>query len=113
MDISGIWNYTEDFYYGNDVGTATLTVDGEKVNGVMEYNEIIPDDGEFRIKQTVEGSFDGTNLVLKGTHVEILKGPENMEYHPDVWEAQLTSEGKFVGSSCDNAEICGVFVLER
>lgn len=113
FDITGKWLFSEEFDYGRDSGFAEFKVVNEQIVGFLEYVELIDGEDPFKIKQWVEGYLDGSLFYMKGVSYEILHGEEGISYNLDSWEGAITMEGKIVGSSYDNEEIFGVFVLER
>ncbi len=112
MDISGKWKYEEDFGFGKDHGEAFFEQQGDRFSGYLKYTESIEDEADFTIHQTVEGTVSNEEIIFRGTSIEMLSDTK-MEYNLDTWEGILTPEGKIVGSSYDNHEVFGVFVLER
>lgn len=113
IDINGRWKYSEDFGFGTDEGFAQLKENNGQIHGFLEYTENIDDDEPFTIRQHVTGEIEDDKLYLNGISYEILNGDEDITYNLDTWEGLITSEGKIVGSTFDNEEVFGVFVLER
>jgi len=112
QNISGRWSFNEDFGFGKDEGFAEFTQEGENLKGVLVYTERIEGDTPFRVQQEIEGTFDGQQLKLAGTAVEILDAEEEIEYHLDCWEGILNDKNQIVGHSYDDHECFGVFVME-
>lgn len=112
-DLSGNWNFKEDFGFGEDKGTVEIIQIGDKIEGVFEYTEYIEDEKPFTVKQPVEGSFDGTNFKVEGKSVEITTPEKSIEYHLDTWEGILNSQNQIVGHSHDGKGCFGVFVLDK
>jgi hypothetical protein len=110
--ISGRWSFKEDFGFGKDEGFAEFEQVGEKITGCVVYTERIEDEIPFRVQQNIEGSFDGTHLVVSGTKVELLDVETPFEYHLDTWEGILNANHQIVGHSYDNHDCFGVFVME-
>ncbi|WP_372750970.1 hypothetical protein [Labilibaculum sp.] len=111
--ITGRWSFKEDFGFGTDEGFAEFTQVGDKITGVVVYTERIDDEVPFRVQQNVEGSFDGLNLKVTGTNVELLDVEKPFEYHLDTWEGILNTNNQIVGHSYDNHDCFGVFVMEH
>ena len=110
--IAGRWTFNEDFGFGKDEGFAEFTQEGNTIKGVMVYTERIDGETPFRVQQEVEGSFDGTNLSVTGTSVELLDVEKEFEYNLDTWEGVLNARNQIIGHSYDNHECFGVFILE-
>ena len=110
--ISGRWSFTEDFGFGKDEGFAEFTQEGENITGVLVYTERIEGETPFRVQQDIQGSFNGQELKITGTAVEILDSEEEIEYHLDTWEGVLNDKNQIVGHSYDDHECFGVFVME-
>lgn len=111
-NITGRWSFNEDFGFGKDEGFAEFMQEDQKVTGVLVYTERIEDETPFRVQQEVEGTFDGQQLKINGTAVEILDAEEEIEYHLDCWEGILNDKNQIVGHSFDDHECFGVFVME-
>ncbi len=110
--ISGRWSFNEDFGFGKDEGFAEFKQDGENITGVLVYTERIEGDTPFRVQQDILGTFNGQELKITGTAVEILDSEEEIEYHLDTWEGILNDKNQIVGHSYDDHECFGVFVME-
>ncbi len=110
-NITGRWTFNEDFGFGKDEGFAEFTQTGESITGVVVYTERIEGETPFRVQQDVEGTFDGCNLKVTGTKVELLDVEKEFEYHLDTWEGVLNTNNQIVGHSYDNKECFGVFVM--
>lgn len=110
-NITGRWTFNEDFGFGKDEGFAEFTQTGESITGVVVYTERIDDETPFRVQQDIEGTFDGSNLKVAGTKVELLDVEKQFEYHLDTWEGVLNANNQIVGHSYDNKECFGVFVM--
>ena len=111
--ISGRWSFTEDFGFGKDEGFAEFTQEGENITGVLVYTERIEGETPFRVQQDIEGTFNGQELKITGTAVEILDAEEEIEYHLDSWEGIMNENKQIVGHSYDEHECFGVFVMEK
>lgn len=111
-NIEGRWIFNEDFGYGKDEGFAELNQEGDIIKGVVVYTERIDDEIPFRVQQEVEGTYDGLNLKLEGTSVELLDVEMQFEYHLDTWEGTLNVNNQIVGHSYDDHDCFGVFVME-
>ncbi|MFT5750258.1 MAG: hypothetical protein ACI93S_001534 [Ancylomarina sp.] len=110
--ISGRWSFTEDFGFGKDEGFAEFTQEGENITGVLVYTERIEDETPFRVQQDIQGTFNGQELKITGTAVEILDVEEEIKYYLDTWEGVLNDKNQIVGHSYDDHECFGVFVME-
>lgn len=112
QDISGQWTFSEDFGFGKDKGFARLMQEGERICGIVEFTEYIEGDTPFTVRQEVEGSFDGVNLIMQSINCQILESAEPLVYHPDRWEGILNSQGQLVGCSDDGEGTYGVFLMQ-
>jgi hypothetical protein len=112
-NITGHWEYKEDFGSGVDEGFAQFKQEGNKIKGVLNYTETVEEDTPFKIQQRVEGVFDGVNFRIKGVGASIIDGDETIEYNLDTWEGTLNPSHQIVGHSYDEHGCFGVFVLNR
>ena len=110
--ISGRWSFTEDFGFGKDEGFAEFIQEGENITGVLVYTERIEGETPFRVQQDIQGTFNGQELKITGTAVEILDAEEEIEYHLDCWEGIMNEKNQIVGHSYDDHECFGVFLME-
>ncbi|MCL3782528.1 hypothetical protein EMN47_19260 [Prolixibacteraceae bacterium JC049] len=113
FDINGRWKYSEDFGFGTDLGFAEFKYTNEKIHGYLEYTETINGEEPFTIRQHVQGEIIEDKAYFNGISYELLDGDEDIVYNLDTWEGLITDEGKIVGSTFDNEDVFGVFVLER
>ncbi len=113
MDLSGKWNFKEDFSHGKDVGVAILVHQENEIKGILEITESIKGDEPFKVKCEIKGTVDGNHIELHVISFEILDSSEEIEYYPESREGILNVNGQIVGSSEDEQGVCGVFVMER
>lgn len=113
IDITGRWNYFEDFGFGKDAGFADFIQDGTLVTGVFQFVEQIEGEETFIVKQDVTGRLSGNKLFIEAISFEILFCEEGIDYELDTWEGDITPEGKIVGNSIDYKGTTGTFVMER
>ena len=73
-DISGNWIFSEEFECGTDKGFAEFIQNGERIEGYLEYEEIIEDELPFKVKQIISGNIDGNHIHLKGIKAMSLNG---------------------------------------
>ena len=112
INISGEWKYSEEFDNGKDIGIISITQNGEELIGEMRYTEYFLDHKPLELLQTVRGRIEGNKINLKGQLISFIN-MEYCEYYLDEFDGVYTSEGKIVGSTMDQNNVCGVFVLER
>jgi hypothetical protein len=113
IDITGRWNYFEDFGFGKDTGFADLSQKGNRVTGVLQFAEQIEGEETFIVKQKIDGRLNGSKLLIEASSFEILFNEEDIDYELDTWEGDLTSEGKIIGNSVDSKGTTGSFIMER
>ena len=113
MDLSGKWNFKEDFSHGKDVGIAILEHQKNEISGILEIIESIEGEKPFKVKCQIKGTADGDHIDLHVTSFEILESSEEIEYYPESREGILNVNGQIVGSSEDKQGVCGVFIMER
>lgn len=111
--LTGKWTFTEEFECGTDRGFAYLKQNGNELIGCLEYEECLEDEEPFLVRQIVEGTIHGHNIVLKGLEVMHPDGTPIPNYNLDVLEGTYTYEKKIVGHSYDSEDVCGVFVMTR
>ncbi|MCT4614079.1 MAG: hypothetical protein N4A49_04290 [Marinifilaceae bacterium] len=109
-NISGEWSFNEDFGFGTDTGIATITQEGVKLKGLIQYTEKIEDEESFEVEQYFEGELIGDDFTIEGIFVKTSK---DIEYNIDTWEGKLTSPDMIIGHSYDNCGCFGVFRLKR
>lgn len=113
MNISGTWTYIEDFEYGKSEGEVEFTQDGNVVSGIFTFTEIVENDYKINVTEKVKGTMADGKLLLESFEVKALQNGRLIKYLPNTFEVHLVSEDKLVGSTYDNEDVCGVFVLER
>jgi hypothetical protein len=113
LDITGRWNYFEDFGFGKDAGFADFIQNGNLITGVLQFTEQIEGEETFIVKQNITGSLNGSKLLIKATSFEILFNEEDIDYELDTWEGDLSPDGRIIGSSVDSKGTTGSFVMER
>lgn len=112
-NLTGKWNFTEEFECGIDRGFAILEHNGDKITGYLEYEECIEDEEPFMVRQMVEGTIHGNSVVLRGVEVLYPDGKPIPNYNLDILEGTYTHEKKIVGHTYDSEDVCGVFVMTR
>lgn len=113
MNIEGTWTYHEDFEYGTSTGMVKLTQKGNEVEALFSFTEQVEDDYCIKVEEQARGGVKGNKLVLKSLRCEAYQGDRPIEYLPNNYEIYLTSATRLVGSTYDEANVCGVFVLEK
>ncbi len=112
MDLTGRWNFKEEFDGGKDEGVAIFAQAGERVFGILDFTEYIDGDTPFQVKCQLEGKVDGNKVFLEMVDHEVLS-VEPFEYFPEKREGIINQNGQIVGSSEDGQGVCGVFVFEK
>lgn len=113
MNISGKWDYKEDFEYGKSAGEAEFIQEQNIVKGVFKFTEKVENDYKIEVSEKVKGTISDGKVLLKSVEVNALQDNREIEYLPNSFEVHLVSENKLVGSTYDDEDVCGVFVLER
>lgn len=113
VDLSGKWNFKEDFSYGEDEGIALLYQNGNRLTGILEFTETIEREMPFSVKCHLQGNIDGNNIIFHIKDYKIINSSVPIEYYPESREGIINVNGQIVGSSHDEQDICGVFVFER
>lgn len=113
LDISGKWNFNQEFEFGLDQGVATIFQEGETLSGFFEYVEKYEDNPPFSVRQDFIGSIHLNKIRITGTRAISPSGEILNDYNLDTLEGTYTHEGKIVGHSYDDEAVCGVFVLEK
>ena len=112
-DISGKWNFTEEFECGLDKGFAFFIQNDTVLTGYLEYEEVIEEEAPFTVRQEISGTIQSDQINFKGVKAIGPDGSIIDDYNLDTLEGTLTHEGKIVGHSFDSENVCGVFVLIR
>ncbi|MCW3804064.1 hypothetical protein [Plebeiibacterium marinum] len=112
MDLTGRWNFKEEFDSGKDEGIAILAHAGERVYGMLDFTEYIDEETPFQVKCKIEGSVIGDKVKMEMVDIEVIS-VEPIEYFPEIREGIINAKGQIVGSSEDEQGICGVFVFEK
>ncbi len=112
MDLTGRWNFKEEFDSGKDEGVAILAQAGDRLYGVLDFTEYIDKETPFQVKCQLEGKVDGDKVSLEMVDYEIIS-VEPFEYFPEKREGVINKNGQIVGSSEDEQGVCGVFVFEK
>lgn len=113
MDLTGKWNFSEDFSFGKDKGVVRLTQLGNILTGELEFTESIEEATPFKVKCLMKGSVEGKSVKLNVVSFQILESQEPIDYYPETREGIVNDQGQIVGSSEDEQGICGVFVMDR
>ncbi|MBK3517736.1 hypothetical protein [Carboxylicivirga marina] len=113
MDLTGQWQFFEQFEAGFDMGHAILKQVGDKLSGTLVYREYIDDEGSFLIAINVEGDVFDDRLMMRGKSYEILESPFPIEYCLDDRIAELSDPNRIEGHSVDDQNLEGQFVLRR
>lgn len=113
MNISGKWNYKEDFEYGTSEGEAEFFQNQNIVNGIFKFIEKVENDYKIEVSESVTGIISEGKVLLQSIDVTALQNGKEIEYLPNSFEVFLVSENKLVGSTYDKDAVCGVFTLER
>ena len=117
MNISGNWNYKEDFEYGVSIGNVKLFQKESKVSGEFSFIEKVnnndTDDYELDILEKVEGYLVKDKLLLESISVVAKSKGIVVEYLPNNFELHIVSDTKIVGSTYDSDTVCGVFVMDK
>ncbi len=107
MDISGVYDFTEDFGFGKDEGEAILNQIDDTLEGMLTFTEHIEEELPFRVTCKVKGTISDNEVEF--TVFDCDAGSE--EYYPEVRTGVVNNKGQIVGSSVDEQGICGVFLL--
>lgn len=113
MDISGVWEYSEDFEFGTSVGEVEITQHGNEVSAVFRFTEEVKNDYKIEVVEKTQGTIAENKVLLKSIEVRATENDREISYLPNNFEVFLVAENKLVGSTYDSEDVCGVFVLER
>ncbi|MCG8410931.1 MAG: hypothetical protein MI739_06585 [Bacteroidales bacterium] len=113
MDITGTWEYQEDFGFGKSAGQVELKQSNNIVSGIFTFTEEVDNDYKIDVVEKVEGTISDNKLLLKSIEVKATQNSQEINYLPNTFDIYLVSENKLVGSTFDNEDVCGVFVMER
>jgi hypothetical protein len=113
MNIRGYWEYTEEFDNGEVDGTVLISEEDGVYTAEFKINEVDDDGNAIQVIEKAEVEIDESwiNFETKSFECDGLKDKE--EYLPTERQGLLTEEGRIVGHTWDNEEICGVFKMER
>jgi hypothetical protein len=113
MDISGKWTYKEDFDYGKSIGEVDFVQAKNEVIGLFTFTESVEELYTIEVSEKVKGTIKDGKLLLNSIEVKALEDSAVVEYSSNNYEIYLSSENKLAGSTYDDDEVCGVFVMER
>uniref|UniRef100_UPI00321684D3 hypothetical protein n=1 Tax=uncultured Draconibacterium sp. TaxID=1573823 RepID=UPI00321684D3 len=113
MDISGIWAYSEDFEYGNSEGEVKISQTGNEVNAIFTFTEKVENDYEINVIEKVQGTIIKGKILLESSYVKATQNDREISYIPNTFEVHRILPDKIIGSTYDNENVCGVFVLDR
>lgn len=113
MNLTGQWQFFEQFDAGFDMGHAVFQQFGEKLKGTLVYTEYIYEEASFLIEVEVEGEIVGDRLMFFGKSYEILDSPYEIEYCLDERIAELNDSNRIEGHSVDDQDLEGRFILRR
>ncbi len=113
LNITGRWEFQEDFDFGTDSGYAELSQAGTRINGILQFTEQIGGEETFIVKQEVSGQIEGKKISLKSYSCEILYSDEEINYELDTWEGDILPDGRITGSSKDAEGAGGAFTMVR
>jgi hypothetical protein len=113
MNLTGQWQFFEQFEAGFDMGYAVLKQVGERISGTLVYREYIYDEGSFLISIDVEGDVIEDRLMLRGVGYEVVDAPFPVEYCLDDRIAELDDPYKIEGHSVDDQNLEGRFLMRR
>lgn len=112
MNISGTWNYSEDFEFGKSFGKAELKQNDTEISGVFTFTEEVQGDYRIEVSEHVKGYLKDGKVDLKSTKVTAKQNGNPIHYLHNTFEIKHISENRLVGSTYDSEGVCGVFVLE-
>ncbi len=107
MNISGTYEFTEDFGFGKDEGEAVLCQVKDTLEGKLTFIEYIEEEEPFKVICELKGTIKGNEVEFSVENCQT--GGE--EYYPEVRNGIINNKGQIVGSSVDEQGVCGVFVL--
>ena len=113
MDISGKWIYMEDFEYGKSEGEVDFIQAGKQVIGIFTFTERVENEYKIDVTEKVKATISDGKVLLQSIEVSALQDGRLIDYLPNTFDGHLVSENKLVGSTYDNEDVCGVFILER
>ncbi len=113
MNLTGEWQFFEQFEAGFDMGSAILKQVGEKLTGTLVYREYIYGEGSFLISIDIEGDVFEDRLMMRGKSYEIIDAPFPVEYCLDDRIAELEDQDRIEGHSVDDQNLEGRFILRR
>lgn len=113
MNLTGKWQFFEQFDAGFDMGYALLKQVGDRISGTLTYTEYIYEESSFLINIEVEGELQEDRLMLQGKSYEVLDSPYAIQYCLDDRIAEITDPDRIEGHSVDDQDLEGRFVLRR
>jgi hypothetical protein len=113
MDLTGNWNYSEDFEFGNSKGECKITQENNSVFAEFHFTEQVSGDYKIDVYEKTKGEIIDGKLLLESIEVLATDGEKNIGYLPNTYELHLVSDKKLVGSTFDDEIVCGVFVLDK
>ena len=113
MNLTGKWDFFEDFGYGINDGELTLKQDNNTLQGEMVFTETIEGEDPFTIHCLVKGSTSDKEVTLETLEHQIIKGDKNTEYLSETIKGFINSQGQIVGTCCDEDDVEGIFTFTK
>ncbi|MCU4176085.1 hypothetical protein [Carboxylicivirga sp. N1Y90] len=113
MNLTGQWQFFEQFDAGFDMGHAVFKQSGTLISGTLIYTEYIYEEASFLIEVEIEGEVLDDRLMFVGKSYEILDSPFEIEYCLDERIAELLDPDRIEGHSVDDQDLEGRFILRR
>ncbi|MCC8173766.1 MAG: hypothetical protein LIO65_05100, partial [Odoribacter sp.] len=92
IDLSGKWNYTENYGYGTAKGELVLKQEGEQLSGRIIFSDLSEDNEEFMVQEFLEGKIEGVKVWLNAKEFDIIYSEHSIHYELDNWFGILVEE---------------------
>ncbi len=102
----------EIYEYGEAVAVVYLMHVGDRLDGVAMKYDITEDEEENIVYESVEGTVFGSVVRLDSITVQFVAGTAD-SWYLDHWYGTLTTDGRIVGVSTDDAGTTGSFVMTK
>lgn len=113
IDISGEWELSEQYEYGNCTAKVLIEQKDNDLHVVMETHEIQDNAPPFTVKQFLEGHLVKNRMYIRGQRFELINAPKNISYELDSYSGKILTEKLIEGHSLDGGGTNGTFQLKK
>ena len=113
MNLSGKWNYKENYSNGTSVGLLIIEHVDDLIMGHIIFSDKVRGETPYMIREFVKGSVKDSRIKLVATEYDIIHSDFELTYELDRWFGTIKTENLILGASLDDQGIEGRFRFER